>query len=293
MTPAFVLPAVGAFVAASLVGAGPHRVRPSTATRLLTAAIVTSGAATVAALAAAGLGFLSQLPRLDRALGWCQAVISGRDRIGPEIGLPAIALVAAMAGAGIRAVGRRRRATLLNRSDAGVEILPSNEPVAYAVPGRPGHVVISVGMICQLDAAELRVLFAHERAHLRHHHHRYLAMAEVAAAIMPLLRPLLTRLRFATERWADETAASEIGDRRLVARAIARAALASRPADVAMGFTGTGEVARVEALLDERRGGPWFGTVFALLLAALVAASATGWGIQLHHLVALLLEVCT
>ncbi|CAN5754244.1 hypothetical protein BH20ACT4_BH20ACT4_06730 [soil metagenome] len=72
----------------------------------------------------------------------------------------------------------------------------------------------------------------YERAHVTHHHHRHLATAEVAAAIMPLVRPLLTRLRFATERWADETAACEIGDRRLVARAIARAALASRPADV-------------------------------------------------------------
>jgi len=281
-----------ALVAAAAIGAAPRRLRPSIATRLLTAAIITSSVAVIAVMAAVGLAYLPQLARLARAIGWCQAVVSHHDRVPPELGLPALILLVAMAFGGSRVVHRRRRARALNRSDEGVEILASDQLVAYAVPGHPGHVVVSVGMIRCLDADERRVLFAHEQAHLTHHHHRFLAAAEVATATMPLLRPLLTRLRFATERWADEVAASEVGDRRLVARAIARAALGDQPPGTALAFTGTGIVARVEALLDDHPPAPWFGATFAALLAGVLAASATGSGIQLHHLVARVDQIC-
>src|SRR5205085_4994912 len=46
------------------------------------------------------------------------------------------------------------------------------------------------------------------------------------AAANPLLRPTARGVRLAVERDADEAAAAEVGDRRLVARALARAGLA-------------------------------------------------------------------
>ena len=293
MTLTFVLPAVVALLAAAAVGAAPHRLSPPTATRLLTAAIATSSAAAVAAASAVGFAYVSQIPRLAMAVGWCQAVISRHDRVPPEFGLPALLLLAAMVTAGARAIRRRRRATTASRSNDGVEILHSDQPLAYAVPGRPGHVVVSVGMIRRLDAEERRAMYAHEQAHLTLRHHRYLAVAEVATAALPLLRPLRTRLRLATERWAVEAAAHEVGDRRLVARAITRAALAGQPPGLTMAFTGTGVADRVDALLDDHQPAPWLGTLFAGLLVAGLAASITGSGIQLHHLAALIDEICT
>jgi hypothetical protein len=59
-------------------------------------------------------------------------------------------------------------------------------------------------------------------------------------------------VRIATERWADEEAAREIGDRPTVARAVARAALVGTDAPgsgLAMGDVGV--IERVEALFDD------------------------------------------
>jgi hypothetical protein len=64
-------------------------------------------------------------------------------------------------------------------------------------------------------------------AHLRHHHAAYVLLAQLAAAANPLLRPLAGHVRLAVELWADREAASEVGDGRLVARALARASLAA------------------------------------------------------------------
>ena len=101
-------------------------------------------------------------------------------------------------------------------------------PTAFAVAGAPGHVVVSTAMLNALDADERKVLLAHEAAHLRHHHHLYTQLAQLAAAANPLLRPLARVIAEGTERWADEVAAAEVGSRRLVARGLARAALARR-----------------------------------------------------------------
>ncbi|MFJ6571252.1 M56 family metallopeptidase [Streptomyces sp. NPDC091292] len=103
-------------------------------------------------------------------------------------------------------------------------------PYAYALPGRPGRVVVTTGMLRSLGAAEREVLFAHERAHLAGRHHVFLAVGELAAALHPALRGLRAPLGYALERWADESAATSVGDRRLAARAIGRAALATHAA---------------------------------------------------------------
>jgi Zn-dependent protease with chaperone function len=294
VTASFVLPAVAALLTAAAIGIAPRRAAPATATRLLTFAIVAASAATLAALTAIGMAYLMHIPRLAHAIGWCQAVASHHhDRVPPEAGVPAIVLLTLMIGAAARTVWRRRQATGRAPSGDGVEIVASAQPLAYAVPGRPGHVVVSVGMIRSLSADERRVLFAHEHAHLRLGHHRFLAAGEVAAAALPVLRPLLRQLRFATERWADEAAAHEIGDRALVARAIARAALAGQPAGVQpLTFTGSGVAARVDALLDGCDPASGVSRGFLVLITGVAAATAVGSGIQLHHLATFISELC-
>ena len=108
-----------------------------------------------------------------------------------------------------------------------IVVLADPRPHAFALRGRPGRVVVSQGMLRALTPAQRRVLFAHERAHLRGHHGELLVAARTAAALNPLLAPISHTVAYLCERWADEVAAGRVGDRRLTAQALAAAALAS------------------------------------------------------------------
>jgi hypothetical protein len=79
------------------------------------------------------------------------------------------------------------------------------------------------------------VLLAHERAHAAGHHYLFIALSHFAAAANPLLRPVAAAVSYTVERWADETAAGRCGDRRLTARAVGKAALASSRTTVPQG----------------------------------------------------------
>jgi hypothetical protein len=170
-----------------------------------------------------------------------------------------VALIAALVltGGVVRLVVdlRRRHITLRRLRDAGrpsdsLVIADWSAPLAVAIPGRPGHLLITTGILKLLDARERRVLFAHEHAHLAHRHHRLVAVTAAAAALNPLLIPARDAVAYLVERWADEDAAAAVGDRALTARAVARVALATvdiGPA-AALGIHGGPVVRRVHAL---------------------------------------------
>src|SRR5207253_10714450 len=140
------------------------------------------------------------------------------------------ALLASAVFRAVRAVRDLRIAAAACRdlpsAAGGLVVLDDAMPDAYAVPGLSGRVVVSTGMLRALRADERRVLLAHERAHLAHHHYAYVQLVSLAAAANPLLRPVVRAVRDAAERWADEVAAHEVGSRRLAAQALARAGLA-------------------------------------------------------------------
>lgn len=288
-----VLPAVLALASSVVAALLLPRLPPRAATWALTALAAGSALAVTWALGALALGYAAEQPALAEALGWCGMLLTSHDRVPAAAGSAAwILLVAMLLGAGSH-IMRRHRARTTN----GPELLDTEVPIAFAAPGRYGReggVVVSTGMLEILDHDERKVLFAHEQAHLKYRHHRFLQVAETAAAAVPLLRPISRRVRFATERWADEAAADELGDRRVVARAIARAALAStdaRPAAV-MAFGGSSTLARVEAML-QRPGEARASTV--LWTSAAVAAlwaSVGGSTVQLHHFLQFLTHVC-
>ena len=73
----------------------------------------------------------------------------------------------------------------------------------------------------------------------------------VAAAANPTLAPLRPAIVHTTERWADEQAAAELGDRRRVAAALARVALLTRarPGRGELALAAQGVPDRVAALL--------------------------------------------
>ena len=120
-----------------------------------------------------------------------------------------------------------------------------------------------------------------------------LHLVELAAAAAPVLTSLKHHVRHATERWADEDAADDVGDRRLVALALARATLAGAdyvPSPM-MGLIGGSVPARIEALLAEpaTRSMVWKATLLSVV--GITAALATST-VQLHHLLAFANHVC-
>lgn len=140
-----------------------------------------------------------------------------------------------------------------------LSVLADHLPDAYAVPGRTGFVVVTTGMLRMLNASEREALLAHERAHLTGRHHWFTLVGNVAATLHPALIALRAPLRYQLERWADESAADAVGDRHLVARTVARAALgksraakANEPTRDLLPSATTGPVPRrVQALLAD------------------------------------------
>ncbi|MFB0626971.1 M56 family metallopeptidase [Streptomyces sp. AB3(2024)] len=189
--------------------------------------------------------------------------------------------------------GARRRRTQLRRAgrlaaeaEGELVVLPDEHPDAYALPGSPGRIVVTTGMLRALSAPEREVLLAHERAHLRERHHLFTAVVDLAGLCHPALRTLREPLAYALERSADESAARAVGSRRLTARAIGRAALATR-ASSATGRTRPGPALpatagpvprRVAALLghgtETRPARPLARRAAVLALVACVALSA-------------------
>ncbi|MEH0416203.1 M48 family metalloprotease [Streptomyces sp. B21-083] len=274
------------------------RSAPATALWTLAVAVLVLAGACVAALGSLVLTGLLKLPAFA-ALG--ELVRPLRTPSGSLI-LPASAIATGLVLVGawtlVRSVLRQTRAFRTARAEAGRRpaagdlcVVDSPEPDAYALPGRPHRIVVTTAMLRSLGPDEREALFAHERAHNAAGHHYFLAAAELAAHCHPALRPARAVIRLAAERAADEAAATAVGDRRLLARAIARAALAgqsarsSRP-DFAPAAT-TGPVPqRVAALLATPAPRPRAMCAIALLLAACAALSATAAAagtVAFHH----------
>jgi Zn-dependent protease with chaperone function len=270
-----------------------RRLPPHVATWLLTLLAVAIGLAALWAVGLVAFGFIAQRP-LDGFLGWCHEIYKPHDAVPTPLGITAMAAFAFMAIRAWRV--RRHRAHLLALiGPEPVDIVATTAPFAFAAPGRPGQIVISTGMLRALDADELRVLFAHENAHLEHRHDRFLSVTELATAAVPMLRPLFRQLQFATERWADEDAAQAVGDRELVAQAVARAALATfdHANKPALSLTGSGVPARIEALRAEPP--QWHGRakVACAAVAGFVVVGLAASTMQLHHLVQFAIHICT
>ncbi|WP_405575571.1 M56 family metallopeptidase [Streptomyces sp. NBC_01167] len=191
-----------------------------------------------------------------------------------------------------------KRAWLLADEGAGdgdLLVVAGDDVDAFALPGyrgRHGRVVVTSGMVRSLKAGEREVLLAHERAHLTGRHHLLSTLVDLAAVVHPALRRLREALAFHLERWADEEAAMIVGDRRVAAAAIARAALArsshGRTGEYPLLSATSGPVPqRVEALLLPEpavpQGGARRAGVAALagtVVVAAVAALAVAYGLH-------------
>ncbi|MFD8999847.1 M48 family metalloprotease [Streptomyces sp. NPDC059582] len=289
LTPLFVVPLVLPFVLCLATSRVSVWARPTAALWILTATTLVSAVACVVSLAALVLTGLFLVPGFARFSHFVRHLCTPSAHAAAGL---AILAACALAVGGLRfAQAAVRHGRTLRAAHRQVARLPvvgdlcvvdSPRPDAYALPGRPHRIVVTAGMLRSLEATEREALFAHERAHNAQRHHYFLTAAEIAAHCHPALRRVRSEIRLAAELAADEAAARAVGDRKLVAVAVARAALASHEAGpstrpyLTLGAA-TGPVSRRVATLlkpsTARRVSPVL--AFLLALAVLTSASAT------------------
>ncbi|WP_037765066.1 M56 family metallopeptidase [Streptomyces sp. 142MFCol3.1] len=284
------------------LGARPlsERCEPRLATWLLTASALVLAAESTISLGLLAVTGLIRIPQLAGLGHWSAHSAQHDDPAELSVALIAGLLLGGAVLAAARMLWRRARslasaaveAACMPTSD-GFVVVDDEAPDAYALPGLPGRVVVSTGMLHTLDKTEHDILLAHERAHLAAHHYLFVALAGLGAAANPLLRPLATAATYTIERWADERAAIATGDRARVARTVGKAALAAhrspaplQPPGPALGVLGrsksplsnAGPVPRrVDALLSpplDRRSGLVLATTAILTLATWSTAEA-------------------
>lgn len=290
------LAVVPVLAAVLLRSAGPWLGRtlpPRAATRLLTAASLVVALSCGFVLAVLAFDALAQLPVLARAGGWSIEQVHRTVRLPPAAGWPVAAFVLALLVAALlrlATVGQHLAAAqtacrAMGPGASDLVVLDDARPQAYTLPGWRGRIIVSTAMLAALPPSEQRVLLAHEHSHLRQRHHLYIQLTELAAAGNPVLRPLTGTVTRAVERWADEDAADQVGDRRTAARALARASLASahppRPLQAqepasTLGAVRDGVRDRVQALLAPAPPRRLALRAAVLLLTTATAASAIG-----------------
>lgn len=287
--PSVLFPVLAAVLLAVGVTTAHRRLVPVLAAKTAAACVVVVVAAAVPTLWIISLDFLVHLPIFGHGLEWCSNVFGVRRRIPDVIGLPTSIMSVAGLVRSVRFIRTHRRLRCDDRTS--VEVADCSVPFAYTLPGKGGRIVISTGLIELLDDDEQGVVIAHEQAHARHRHDRYVLIGQLAVINVPLLRPLVKRLHFALERWADEAAVFESsGDRRFVAETLGKVALTSMKPVGALGIVGLGVPGRVAALLVPPPTSQHPIAVCMMWMA--IAATAALALVQLHHLLGLLTALC-
>jgi hypothetical protein len=221
--------------AAPLARLATTRLHPRHATWLLSTAAVILAGTSCGALGLLAISALVRIPALARLAHLSHRVIAGGDTTSGAIAAVAGILFGAalLATIGFAVARSRALAAAFGHARelpgaASLVVTRDQTAEAYTVPGRPGRIVVSTGMLDALDEPGRRALLAHEDAHLTGRHYVYTTAARLAAAANPLVRPLAGAVDYTVERWADEHAAHAVGDRRQVATAVATAAIAAK-----------------------------------------------------------------
>jgi Zn-dependent protease with chaperone function len=132
-------------------------------------------------------------------------------------------------------------------------ILDTDAPAAYCLPRGRHRVVVSAGAVSRLSSGQLQAVLAHERAHLRGHHHLMLAVAAALARAFPAI-PLLSRaaaeLAVLAEMTADDAATRRHHAADLAAALVTLAGAGSRATALTAG--GPAAITRVQRLLAPR-----------------------------------------
>ncbi|MFD2094099.1 M48 family metalloprotease [Blastococcus deserti] len=181
-------------------------------------------------------------------------------------GVLASELLGVLVLSGLRTARTRRR----HRELLELVVQPSAElpdtrllehpaPVAFCIPGARPLLVLSSGMVAELDEDQLAAVVAHERAHLRERHHLLLlpfVAWEAALPVLPAAARAHAAVRELVEMRADDVALASLSGsapRRTLARAIVAAVGGAGGAGVpsgALAVTGGVAASRVVRLLE-------------------------------------------
>lgn len=276
---------IAVWLAVAIVGPRlGHRLRPATATRLLvSAAVVVAGSGLIVGGLLAAT-WLARLPEIIELGPWSADALRTHAPVPVAVAVAATAAIIGTVAYAITVLGRRigsfhrvNRACHGLRHADGLIVVDDQRPDAFSVPPPGGRIVVTTGMLRGLDERERRALLAHETSHVTHGHSWWVLAADLAAAMNPVLIPTARAVHHAVERWADEDAAAEVCDRKLVARTLARSALlvhAARAVPPALAAATSGVPQRVAALLapaPARRPVPT--TLLIVLLMAVTGAT--------------------
>jgi hypothetical protein len=205
-------------------------------------------------------------------------------------GIAAMLVIRFLRGAA-RSLATARRARIEpwlgeHQDEQGFElvVLPTYELVAFGVPGRPPQVVISKGLVDELDPAETAAVIEHEAAHHRLHHSRYLmALAAIERAFgwYPPARRSVEAARSAIEAWADDqTSVDDEDARRSLRRALAGMRRSTPQTDARLH-----RLTRIPRFSHPMvRFASYVPVALIMLTAAMIV---TGWLTDAHHAVAL------
>lgn len=194
-----------------------------------------------------------------------------------------VGIALARAGVGARRARSMRRAleSVSLKKDAGLRVLPIDEPEAFVMGVLRPQVYVSRGLLTTAGGGDLKPVLAHEQAHARRRDPLRRLIASVGLAFhLPGIAALLDRrLARAQEMAADAAAARAVGDAPRVAEVLVRLARLRKARRVpAMALLGGDLEARVRDLLrtDARPNHPrpalLLGAALALVLFALLAA---------------------
>jgi hypothetical protein len=260
------------------------RFRPDLAVRVFAWTTVVVGGAAAVNLASFAVQALAEIPTVAVFGGWSYRTVAAGAAQEPWA--PWLCLAWCVAAGVVVTVAVRQRRRALVTTNRLASALPGSDQVvvvssavvdAFALPGRPGRIVVTTAMRDLLDADQLAAVIAHERGHLDQRHHDLVWLARLGAAFHPVLIPMIRRVEYLAERTADEAAATALGDRQRVADALGVVALHDRGAKGSVGALHIGSrlnqtPRRFTALLEasvRRR--------FPAVVPVLVAVSTVVW----------------
>ena len=286
----FAVPIAVAIFIAVFVGVLKPGNFPRMTTVIFTVLSMAVAGAWLLASSVLALQYLAQHTALKNSALWCEFLAS--HHIPHWLGISSLIASVFSITYLLRNVIESRRIDQVH-FDSEFVVIPTVEPIACALPGHPGTVVVSAGMLRRLDAQGRRILLAHERSHLENQHHRYVRLTTAAAAVLPVLRPLLYAVRFTAEAWADDAAVRAVGSRKAVADVIAHIALCGRGATLAgsLGMAEGDVTARVQRLMRPAKASP-FRAGLSARVASLVTAGVAASVLQMEQLVQLISHVC-
>ncbi len=133
---------------------------------------------------------------------------------------------------------------------ADVQVIDTDRPAVYCLPGRH-RIVLTSGALSCLDDGQLEAVLAHERAHLSERHHLLLRLAAALESAFPVIRffgMAAQQVSYLVEVAADDAAVRR-APRLTLAAALLAVAAVGVPAG-ALGAGGSAAAQRIRRLID-------------------------------------------